>query len=78
MLLSLRVGYRVNGNSFVAEPPRVWATNIRSDGGFDLAPDGRIVVSVPVVAPGTQTREHSVVFVLNCFDELRRRVPVDR
>jgi len=75
----MRVGYRVSGNSFVAETPRVWATNVRSDGGFDLAPDGgRIVASVPVVAPGAQTREHSVVFVLNFFDELRRRLPVDR
>ena len=75
----MRVGYHVSGNSFVTETPRVWTTNVRSDGGFDLAPDGgRILVSVPVIAPGAQAREHSVVFVLNFFDELRRRAPVDR
>jgi serine/threonine-protein kinase len=75
----MSVGYRVIGNSFVAERPRVWAANVRTDGGFDLAPDGgRIAVSVSVVAPGAQTREHSVVFVLNFFDELRRRSPIDR
>lgn len=75
----MSVGYRVSGNSFVAEKPRVWAANVRTDGEFDLAPDGqRVAMSVPVATPGAQTREHSVVFVLNFFDELRRRAPVDR
>jgi serine/threonine-protein kinase len=75
----MRVGYSVIGNSFVAEKPRVWAAGVRADSGFDIAPDGgRVAVSVPVITPGAQTREHSVVFVLNFFDELRRRAPLDR
>ena len=75
----MRVGYRARGDSFVVEKPRVWAANVRAAGGFDLAPDGgRVAVSVPVTTPGAQMNEHSVVFVLNFFDELRRRVPVDR
>ena len=45
----MTVGYTVSGDSFVAERPRVWATNVRSDGGFDLAPDGRrVAVIVPL------------------------------
>jgi eukaryotic-like serine/threonine-protein kinase len=75
----MRVGYSISGNSFVAEKPRVWATNVRTDSGFDIAPDGgRVAVNARIATPGAQAGEHSVVFVLNFFDELRRRAPIDR
>ena len=74
----MRVGYSISGNSFVAEKPRVWATNVRTDSGFDIAPDGRAAVNARIATPGAQAGEHSVVFVLNFFDELRRRAPIDR
>ncbi len=73
----MTVGYTASDDSFVAEKPRVWAAGVRSASGFDLAPDGRrVAVSVAVGTPDVQTQEHSVVFVLNFFDELRRRAPV--
>jgi serine/threonine-protein kinase len=73
----MTVGYTVSGDSFVAEKPRVWAENVRALAGFDLAPDGnRVAVFVPVVTREAPKQEHSVVFVLNFFDELRRRAPV--
>ena len=74
----MTVGYTVSGDSFVAEKPRVWAANVRSAGGFDLAPDGkRVAVLVPVATQdASQTRSTTVVFVLNFFDELRRRAPI--
>jgi Tol biopolymer transport system component len=73
----MTVGYTASGDSFVAEKPRVWAAGVRSGSGFDLAPDGRrVAVSVTVGTPDVQRQEHSVVFVLNFFDELRRRAPV--
>ena len=73
----MTVGYTASGDSFVAEKPRVWAAGVRSASGFDLAPDGRrVAVSVAVGTPDVQAQEHSVVFVLNFFDELRRRAPV--
>jgi len=63
----------------VAEKPRVWAANVRTDSGFDIAPDGgRVAVNARIATPGAQAGEHSVVFVLNFFDELRRRAPIDR
>ena len=73
----MTVGYTVSGDSFVAEKPRVWAANVRGAGGFDLAPDGkRVAMFVPVATKEASQRENSVVFVLNFFDELRRRAPV--
>jgi len=73
----MTVGYTASGDSFVAEKPRVWAAGVRSASEFDLAPDGRrVAVRVAVGTPDAQTQEHSIVFVLNFFDELRRRSPV--
>jgi hypothetical protein len=50
--------------------------------GWDLAPDGRIAVltAVPVEgqqAPQPTPLEHTVMFLQNFFDELRRSVPVE-
>ncbi len=75
--------YRVNGENFVADRPRVWATldgDLTGASVWDIASDGRALIRVPVrsdepqAAPGPQ---HHVVFLQNFFDELRRRVPVD-
>jgi Tol biopolymer transport system component len=75
----MTVAYTASGDSFVAEKPRVWAAGVRSASGFDLAPDGRrVAVSVAVGTPDVQAQEHSVVFVMNFFDELRRRAPIGR
>ena len=42
-----------------------------------MAPDGkRIAVMTPVAAPEAPKQEHTVIFLENFFDELRRRVPV--
>jgi Tol biopolymer transport system component len=68
--------YTVNGDTFVADKPRVWIANL---GGtqWDLAPDGkRVAVLIPAETAEAPKQEHEVVFLLNFFDELRRRVPV--
>jgi len=73
----MAVGYTVSLDSFAAERPRVWAANVHGADGFDLAPDGkRVAMLVPLAARGASQRENTVVFVLNFFDELRRRVPI--
>ena len=71
------VAVGVRGDSFVAERPRVWAANVRfTADGFDLTPDGkRVAMFVPLATTGAAQRANTVVFVLNFFDELRRRVP---
>ena len=46
---------------------------------FDLAPDGkRAIVLAPAETPDDLRDDHLVVFLQNFFDELRRRVPVDK
>ena len=74
----LAASYTVNGDTFVAEKPRVWIAKL---GGtlWDLAPDGkRVAVVTPVESAEAPKQEHEVVFLLNFFDELRRRVPTAR
>jgi hypothetical protein len=71
----MAASYTVQGDTFVADKPRVWIAKL---GGtqWDLAPDGkRVVVLTPGESAEAPTQEHEVVFVENFFDELRRRVP---
>jgi hypothetical protein len=79
------VEYTASGESFQAAKPRLWSDKMRSgvgafDKNFDLAPDGRrIVTLVPVEESEEQkSQQHHVTLLQNFFDELRRRVPVDR
>jgi serine/threonine-protein kinase len=72
------VPYTVKGDLFVAERPRIWARLPAGValGGFDLAPDGkRFVVAAPVEEAQAQIEQSHVTFLLNFFDELRRRAP---
>jgi len=72
----MAVRYAVTGETFVAEKPRVWMPKL-SGVDWDLAPDGkRVAVLTPVRSADVPTREHEVVFLLNFFDERRRRVPL--
>ena len=73
----MAVSYTVNGDSFLADKPRV---RIEKLGGtnFDIAPDGRIAVLTPVQSSQAPAAEHTVVFLQNFFDELRRKVPLDK
>ena len=73
----LAVAYTSAADSFVPEKPRVRATTTGSAPGFDVAPDGRLVLMMPAVAEAT-TAEHTLMFVQNFYDELRRRVPVGK
>jgi hypothetical protein len=74
----MATSYRANGDTFVPEKPRVWITKL---GGTerDLARDGkRVAVLTPVESAGTPTPDHEVVFLLNVFDERRRRLPAKK
>jgi serine/threonine-protein kinase len=76
------VDYTANGDSFVTGKPRLWSdTHIFYPGvsNLDLAPDGKRFAVFP--APETAGPEKGsvhVTFLLNFFDELRRRVPAGR
>jgi hypothetical protein len=73
------VSYTIDGGSFVASAPRPWApTPVLRDGvlqNFDVTPDGKRVVAYP---RPTETRPEvslHATFLLNFFDEVRRRIP---
>ena len=67
------------GGSFSAGAPREWCpTPLRIMDNLpplDLAPDGkRFAVFLAPESPGSSSNVH-VTFLLNFFDELKRRVP---
>jgi eukaryotic-like serine/threonine-protein kinase len=74
--------YTVKGDSFVADKPRVWSekqlgSTPATTRNVDLAPDGkRIVALMPAETAEGQKAQNHVTFLLNFFDELRRKVPV--
>jgi Tol biopolymer transport system component len=77
------VNYTSKGDSFVADKPRVWSerriANIGQFMNYDVAPDGkRIAAIMAAETPEAQTTQSHVIFLMNFFDELRRRVPVDK
>jgi Tol biopolymer transport system component/predicted Ser/Thr protein kinase len=75
------VAYTVKGDSFVSFKPRLWsekplAQTLNNGSNYNLAPDGkRIVVFLPDKAPEAQQAQNHVIFLINFFDELRRKVP---
>ena len=78
------VDYAVKGDSFTAGKPRVWSvTQVRptpeGSPALDLAPDGKRFAILPDSdAAQAQTGSVHVMFLLNFFDELRRRVPISK
>jgi eukaryotic-like serine/threonine-protein kinase len=75
----MAVNYAVNGDSFVPEKPRVWASKLGDVRGFDVSPDGkRVAVVMPVETPEGTKPHHEVTIIFNFLDELRRRVPAGK
>ena len=77
--------YTVKGDSIVADQPRVWSEEPLATFGvvgfqnFDPAPDGkRVVALMPVETPESQQTQNHVIFLENFFDELRRKVPLNK
>jgi eukaryotic-like serine/threonine-protein kinase len=71
--------YTITGDSFAAAAPRPWSpTQVFRDGvrqSFDVAPDGKRVVMFPRPTETKNEGSLHVTFLLNFFDEVRRRVP---
>ena len=81
----MAASYTSKGDSFAADQPRVWSekqpANFGPIGGstFDLAHDGkRIAALIPEETPETRQAQTHVIFLMNFFDELRRKVPVGK
>ncbi len=74
------VSYKAEGPVFSAGRPEVWSPSPISSTSmywnFDLAPDGkRIVTSPEAVKAGDERGSVHVTVLLNFFDELKRRLP---
>jgi serine/threonine-protein kinase len=73
--------YSVQGDSFVAAKPRLWSPQqLHSTSivfpNFDIAPDGkRLVVFPGSDTTGAQKVSIHVTFLLNFFDEMKRKMP---
>jgi serine/threonine-protein kinase len=75
--------YESKNESFAAGKPRVWSDyqlrDVATVPNYDLAPDGKHFAVIPnSTATAAEKGDVHVTFLLNFFDELRRRVPVDR
>jgi serine/threonine-protein kinase len=73
----MAAAYQVRGDSFVAEAPRIWFPKkiaiFPSTMSYNPAPDGkRLVALIPSDPPDEP--HYRVIFLLNFFDELQRRV----
>jgi hypothetical protein len=70
--------YTIQGDSFVADPPRKFADKklalVTANGSYDLAPDGRIVGLFPAEDEAANRSQSHVTFLINFADEIRRRV----
>jgi WD40 repeat protein len=81
----MAASYSVKGDSFVADKARLWSekpitgivNNVRN---VDLAPDGKRIVALISAGEdkGAQEAQNHVTFLLNFFDELRRRAPLGK
>jgi hypothetical protein len=74
----MEVAYSEQKGAFVAEKPRAWSSksglSMASD--FAMTQDGmRAIAVVEPEVPSVQDRNVQVTFLLNFFDELRRRAP---
>ncbi|MEO8096430.1 MAG: protein kinase [Acidobacteriota bacterium] len=76
----MAAAYSTQGDSFTATPARQWSptailrTNVQQN--FDVFPDGKRIVMFPKPAAETTGGNLHATFLLNFFDEVRRRVPV--
>ncbi len=78
----MAAAYSTQGDSFSVGTPRVWSpTPVRRIGvlqNFDVSPDGKRVVMLPQPAREDTGGSHHATFLLNFFDEVRRRVPTSK
>jgi serine/threonine-protein kinase len=77
----MAVSYSAKGDSFAAGKPRVWSeTRVLNSGGdpvYDLAPDGKRLAAILASDQAGGEPTH-LTFLLNFFDELRRRAPAGK
>ncbi|MEP7353764.1 MAG: hypothetical protein ABI824_11075 [Acidobacteriota bacterium] len=78
----MAASYTTQGDAFSAGVPRVWSpTQVRRNGvrqNFDISSDGKRVVMFPRPVAEESSGNLHATFLLNFFDEVRRRVPLGK
>jgi tRNA A-37 threonylcarbamoyl transferase component Bud32/WD40 repeat protein len=80
----MAVSYTTKGDSFAAGKPRVFTethlrrTGVLSDYDYDLAPDGKRLAAFLADDANSEKPLTHLTFLLNFFDELRRKVPTGK
>ena len=75
------VPYKIEGDAFVAEEPRVWSPTrflTRRGRGWALHPDGNRVAMALVPETRVTGKQNTVVFVFNFLDEVRHLAPASK
>ena len=74
--------YSTQGDAFQAATPRIWSPTLVHRTGvqqnFDVSPDGKRVIMFPRPAAEGASGSLHATFLLNFFDEVRRRVPAGK
>jgi tRNA A-37 threonylcarbamoyl transferase component Bud32 len=77
----MAASYGVTGNSFVSSKPQLWSQQQLvapiGEPNYDVSPDGTYVEALVPPNGDGKTTSHTT-FLVNFFDELRRRVPGTR
>ncbi len=76
----MAVSYTAKGDTFTASTPRLWSSanlkNIGNYSNYDLAPDGKRIATMPAGEDAESQKPIThLTFLLNFFDELRRKAP---
>ena len=78
----MSVDYTVKGDSFEPQKPRLWSSTQVLATGFvhnvDLDANGARVLMFPRTETAEQPGPVQVTFLLNFFDYLRRRAPIEK
>src|SRR5205085_6590455 len=79
----MAVGYSIKDGSFLAGKPRIWTetrmrTLVGAGSPYDLAPDGKRLAAFIADDASAERLPTHLTFLLNFFDELRRKVPVEK
>jgi hypothetical protein len=75
----MAASYTVHGDSFLPDAPHVYSKKIvvfQSTRSYDPAPGGKQIVTLTAADTSRGSGER-LVFLLNFYDELRRRVPLN-
>ena len=70
--------YTASNDSFRSDKPRLWSPGQFTERNFDLHPDGTRFAVLKASANNQSPPINKVIFILNFFEELRRKVAAQK